>query len=195
MADSISPEHRSWLMSRIRSEDTKPEWVLRSGLHRLGFRFRLRDKRIPGRPDLVLPKYRAVVFVHGCFWHRHRRCRAASVPKTNAAFWEEKFARNVARDRRNRSDLRKLGWRVLVVWECELMKDTVATIEKAAGWLREADSAAEALGTMAKAKAKARSKRKSAARYDDPPLDRRVLLTVAEEKVGYRLSKGRRRPP
>jgi DNA mismatch endonuclease, patch repair protein len=174
MADSLSPEHRSWLMSRIRSEDTKPEWVLRSGLHRLGFRFRLRDKQIPGRPDLVFPKYGAVVFVHGCFWHRHRKCRSASVPKSNAAFWKEKFARNLARDRRNRRELRKLGWRVLVVWECELMKDTVAAIEKTAAWLREED-------------VKHRL-------YDNSPLDRRTLLTVAEGRVGYRLSKGRTKP-
>jgi len=178
MTDSLSPEHRSWLMSRIRSEDTKPEWVLRSGLHRLGFRFRLRDRRIPGRPDLVFPKYGAVVFVHGCFWHQYCKCRSASVPKTNTAFWEEKFARNVARDRRNRAELKKLGWRVLVVWECELMNDTVATIEKTAAWLRDDDSAVWTQKTKK-------------VRYDSSPLDRQTLIAVAEAKVEYRLSKGR----
>lgn len=168
-------------MSRIRSEDTKPEWVLRSGLHRLGFRFRLRDKRIPGRPDLVFPKFGAVVFVHGCFWHQHRKCRAASVPKSNTAFWEEKFARNLARDRRIRTELKKLGWRVLVVWECELMKDTVATVEKTAAWLRDDGPA------------RLKSQRKPI-RYDDSPLDRRSLISLAEARVEYRLSQGRRKP-
>jgi DNA mismatch endonuclease (patch repair protein) len=209
MSDPLSPEHRSWLMSRIRSEDTKPEWVLRSGLHRLGFRFRLRDKAIPGRPDLVLPKYGAVVFVHGCFWHQHRRCRAASVPKSNTAFWEEKFARNLARDRRNRRELRKLGWRVLVVWECELMKETVATIEKVADWLRDEDQEKRGKNPPRTARLKTKPIKKQGAksptkakirkaaaktRYDDSPLDRRTLISVAEEKVEYRLAKGRPRP-
>ncbi len=180
MPDPLSKEHRSWLMSRIRSEDTKPEWILRCALHRLGFRFRLRDKQIPGRPDLVFPKYGAVIFVHGCFWHRHRRCKLASTPKTNAAFWEEKFARNVARDRRNRADLKKLGWRVLVVWECELLKKTVETVGKVAEWLREEDEP--------------QPKKRKGVRYDESSVDRRAILSLAEEKVEYRLSKGRAKP-
>lgn len=172
-------------MSRIRSEDTKPEWILRCALHRLGFRFRLRDKRIPGRPDLVFPKYGAAMFVHGCLWHRHRKCRQASTPKTNSAFWEEKFARNVARDRRNRAELKKLGWRVRVVWECELLKDTAATVVAAAEWLREEGPATRPQG---------RAKRKQQARYDESSVDRRAILSLAEEKVEYRLSKGRPKP-
>ncbi len=179
MPDPLSKEHRSWLMSRIRGGDTKPEWVLRCALHRLGFRFRLRDKRLPGRPDLVLPKYGSVLFVHGCFWHRHRRCRLASMPKTNEAFWEEKFARNVARDRRNRAELKKLGWRVRVVWECELLKETVETVVAAAEWLREEDGP------------KPERKR---GRYDGSSVDRRAILSLAHEKVEYRLSKGRTKP-
>jgi|GEM_PF-1843479 len=107
MADSITAEHRSWVMSRIGSKNTKPELIVRSILHRLGYRFSLRRK-LPGRPDIVMPKYQLVIFVHGCFWHQHARCPAGRVPKSNVAFWEEKFAKNKAR--------------VHVVWECELKK-------------------------------------------------------------------------
>lgn len=105
-------------MSRIRGQDTKPEVLLRKALHASGFRYRLHDKRLPGKPDLVLPHYKAVVFVHGCFWHCHPGCKASHVPKTNAAFWESKFSRNVARDARNVNELMALGWRVFTVWEC-----------------------------------------------------------------------------
>jgi len=106
-------------MSRIRGVDTKPELLVRSLLHRMGYRFRLHRRDLPGRPDIVLPKYRAVVFVHGCFWHRHRGCRYAYVPKSRKDFWKRKFARNVERDREVRHLLRKAGWKILVVWECE----------------------------------------------------------------------------
>ncbi len=117
--DRISKEHRSWNMSRIRGRDTGPEKIVRSVLHRMGYRFRLHRRDLPGRPDIVLPKHNAVVFVHGCFWHRHPRCPFAYKPKTRARFWSRKFAENVARDRRVRRSLLKLGWRVIVVWECE----------------------------------------------------------------------------
>jgi len=117
--DGITPEKRSWNMSRIRGVDTKPELLVRSLLHRMGYRFRLHRRDLPGRPDIVLPKYRAVVFVHGCFWHRHRGCRYAYVPKSRKDFWKRKFARNVERDREVRHLLRKAGWKILVVWECE----------------------------------------------------------------------------
>ena len=106
-------------MSRIRGRDTKPELLVRSVLHRLGFRFRLNPVRLPGRPDVVLTRHHTVIFVHGCFWHRHGGCRFAFQPKTNVEFWTEKFGQNVARDARNKRALRRLGWRVLVVWECE----------------------------------------------------------------------------
>lgn len=107
-------------MSRIRGKDTRPEIAVRSLLHRMGLRFRLHRRDLPGSPDIVLPGRGPVVFVHGCFWHRHRGCKGTTVPKTRVEFWEAKFARNVERDARNRRDLRRLGWRSLVVWECEL---------------------------------------------------------------------------
>jgi DNA mismatch endonuclease (patch repair protein) len=119
MVDSLSRKHRSWNMSRIRSRDTGPELLVRSALHRAGYRFRLHSKDLPGRPDIVLPKYHTVVFVHGCFWHRHKGCRFAYTPKSRVAFWNDKFASNIERDRRNSEALRKLGWRVLTVWECQ----------------------------------------------------------------------------
>ncbi len=120
MADRISKERRSWNMSRIRSKDTKPEVMLRSALHRIGFRFRKNDSRLPGNPDIVLPKYHTVIFVHGCYWHRHKGCKKATTPKTNTEFWTKKFAENVNRDKEVKKDLENRGWRVTVVWECEL---------------------------------------------------------------------------
>lgn len=118
--DRLTREHRSWNMSRIRGRDTAPERTVRSLLHRLGFRFRLQSRALPGRPDVVLPKYGTVVLVHGCFWHRHTGCPFAYTPKSRTAFWSRKFASNVARDRRNTGALQRAGWRVIVVWECEL---------------------------------------------------------------------------
>lgn len=111
-------------MSRIRSKDTGPEMRVRSALHRAGYRFRLHVKDLPGRPDIVLPKYKTVIFVHGCFWHRHKGCSNATMPSTNQEFWKEKFRRNVERDKREQAELKKLGWKVIVVWECEVNKFT-----------------------------------------------------------------------
>jgi DNA mismatch endonuclease, patch repair protein len=127
--DRISKEHRSWNMSRIRGRDTSAELRVRSALHRLGYRFRLHSAHLPGRPDIVLPKHRTVLFVHGCFWHRHSRCKFATTPSTNAKFWNRKFKENVARDRRNIAALRRAGWRVKVVWECKTA--TPESIERA----------------------------------------------------------------
>ncbi len=118
--DGLTPEKRSWNMSRIRGRDTKPELLVRSLLHRLGYRFRLHRRHLPGTPDIVLPKYRTVIFVHGCFWHRHPGCRYAYTPKSRVEFWKTKFAANVDRDARTRRALEQAGWQVLVVWECEL---------------------------------------------------------------------------
>lgn len=129
MADHISVEHRSWNMSRIRGKDTKPEIVLRSLMHRAGFRYRLHDKKLPGKPDLVLPKYRTAVFVNGCYWHRHEGCPKATTPKTNIDFWTKKFEETVDRDTRKNSELIESGWRVLTVWECELENDPVGIVE------------------------------------------------------------------
>lgn len=109
-------------MSKIRSKNTKPERMLRSVLHRLGFRFQIHRKDLPGKPDIVLPKYRTVIFVHGCYWHYHKDCREGRIPSTNSAFWKNKLEKNVLKDKQNRTSLETLGWRVLVVWECEVNK-------------------------------------------------------------------------
>ena len=122
MVDRISAEHRSWNMSRIRATNTRPELAVRSLLHRLGYRFRLHRSDLPGKPDIVLPKHKTVLFVHGCFWHRHANCRFASAPKSRTEFWNAKFARNIDRDVEIRRSLRRLGWKVIIVWECDLAK-------------------------------------------------------------------------
>jgi DNA mismatch endonuclease (patch repair protein) len=120
VVDTLTPAERSERMSRIRSIDTKPEVALRKALHRLGFRFRLHGNRLPGRPDIILPKYRTAIFVHGCFWHRHEGCKIATTPKSNTAFWVEKFDRNVARDAAAVVALQAASWKVIVAWECDL---------------------------------------------------------------------------
>ena len=130
MPDVFTKAKRSEVMSRIKSRDTQPERAVRSMLHKLGYRFRLHRADLPGRPDLVLSRHRTVIFVHGCFWHRHRGCKLAYTPKSRATFWQNKFASNVVRDRRVRSQLVKLGWRVITVWECELRAP-----EHLSGWL------------------------------------------------------------
>ncbi|NKJ47361.1 very short patch repair endonuclease [Burkholderia sp. SG-MS1] len=117
--DTLTPERRSDVMRRVKQKDTRPELCVRRVAHAMGFRFRLHRKDLPGRPDLVFPKLRVCLFVHGCFWHRHVGCRFATTPKSNEKFWLSKFDRNVERDERNASDLEALGWRVVVVWECE----------------------------------------------------------------------------
>ena len=118
MADVHSPEQRSFNMSRIKGGNTKPEMIVRSLVHQMGFRFRLHRRDLPGKPDLVLPRHRKIIFVHGCFWHMHR-CRYGRVtPKTNTEFWQNKRTGNVERDRRNMRKLRSDGWQVLVIWEC-----------------------------------------------------------------------------
>jgi len=126
--DKLTPEHRSWNMSRIRSADTKPELIVRSLLHRMGYRFRLHQKNLPGKPDIVLPKYKTVIFVHGCFWHRHEECKYAYMPKSRRKFWNDKFKANIERDKTVKQQLKNFGWKVNIVWECEL--SDVKTIEK-----------------------------------------------------------------
>lgn len=118
--DKLSQKHRSWNMSRIRSENTSPEKIVRSMLHRMGYRFRLHRKDLPGKPDIVLPKYKTVIEVRGCFWHRHEGCKETTMPKTNQNFWLEKFRKNVERDRANERKLQELGWQVIIIWECEV---------------------------------------------------------------------------
>lgn len=120
--DRLTPAQRSYNMSRIRSTDTAPERAVRRLLHRLGYRYRLHSKELPGRPDLAFRSKKKVIFVHGCFWHRHRCAKGRLTPKTNADYWQKKFENNRLRDRANAALLRKMGWRVLVVWECQLTK-------------------------------------------------------------------------
>ena len=117
-ADIVSPEHRSKIMSMIRSKNTKPEMVVRSVCHEIGLRYRLHRKDLPGAPDLVFPRHRLCIFVHGCFWHRHPNCKYAYTPKSRLDFWLPKLAKNVERDSQVQAKLTALGWKVVVVWEC-----------------------------------------------------------------------------
>jgi len=118
--DIFTPAKRSEIMGRIRGKNTKPELEVRRKLHAMGYRFRLHRKDLPGRPDITLPKHKTVIFVHGCFWHGHEGCKANRIPKTNEAFWQAKIDRNRARDEENRAALETLGWKVVVIWECEV---------------------------------------------------------------------------
>lgn len=119
MVDRLTPEHRSWLMSRVRGKNTAPEMRVRRAAYKLGLRFRLHRADLPGKPDLVFPKYRVALFVHGCFWHRHPGCAKATTPKSRTQYWEEKFIANRKRDVDTAETLRKDGWKVVIVWECE----------------------------------------------------------------------------
>lgn len=128
MVDVVDSATRSRMMSGIRGKDTKPELLIRKYLHARGLRFRLHVKDLPGKPDMVFPKYRTVVFVHGCFWHRHAGCKYATTPSNRADFWENKLSDNVARDQYQLAALNELGWHVVVVWECEL-RERLARLE------------------------------------------------------------------
>jgi DNA mismatch endonuclease, patch repair protein len=120
LTDVVDQQTRSRMMAGIKGGDTKPERLVRRYLHAAGLRFRLHDRELPGRPDIVLPRYKTVVFIHGCFWHRHQDCRYATTPTTRADFWANKFSANVLRDQRAAEALASLGWNVLIFWECEL---------------------------------------------------------------------------
>lgn len=122
MADTITPEQRSALMSRIRSTNTKPEVAVRSLVHRLGYRFRLHRRDLPGTPDIVLPRHRKIILIHGCFWHGHH-CKLASKPKSNGEYWSAKIISNKARDAKNLAALLAANWRVLEIWECEVRRN------------------------------------------------------------------------
>ncbi len=130
MSDKLTPEKRSWNMSRIKGKDTKIEVEVRKYLFSKGYRFRKNDKRYPGKPDIVLPKYHVAIFVHGCFWHRHEGCKDATTPKTRTDFWLEKFDKNVKNDQIKQEKLRELGWKVIVIWECELKRSFQETMDK-----------------------------------------------------------------
>ena len=123
MADTVSEAQRSYIMSRIRSSNTKPERIVRQILHGLGYRFTIngpKNKKLPGSPDIALPKYNTLIFVHGCFWHGHEGCKTAHIPKSRTEWWENKIGRNKARDANNEAALLEMGWNVVVAWECEL---------------------------------------------------------------------------
>lgn len=117
--DTVHADKRSEIMRRITSKDTKPEIIVRRLVHSLGFRYRLHSKKLPGNPDIVFPKRRKVIFVHGCFWHQHDGCKSSHIPKTRRDYWEPKLNRTVFRDRKNQEKLRELGWDILIIWECE----------------------------------------------------------------------------
>jgi DNA mismatch endonuclease (patch repair protein) len=121
--DIWSKEKRSEVMSKIRSENTKPEKILRSWFYANGLHFRIHRKDLPGKPDIVFAKYKTVIFVHGCFWHYHKDCREGRIPSTNSKFWEEKLLKNIQRDEKHQLKLKELGWKVIVVWECEINKN------------------------------------------------------------------------
>jgi DNA mismatch endonuclease (patch repair protein) len=134
VADKFTPEERSKVMSRIKGRDTKPEKVVRSLLHALGYRFRLHRRDLPGKPDIVLPKYKKAIFVHGCFWHGHKICPRAARPTSNVEFWNKKLDSNLRRDAAVQEELIKLGWSFFIVWQCE-MRDLAELTEKLKGFL------------------------------------------------------------
>lgn len=145
VADIVDKQTRSRMMAGIKGKDTKPELVLRRALHALGFRYRLHSKHVPGRPDLVFPKHHAIVFVHGCFWHRHEGCQYTTTPSTRPEFWQAKFDANVVRDADILEQLTEAGWRVATVWECALRKtnQTAKTVELLSAWLLSGSSQLE----------------------------------------------------
>jgi DNA mismatch endonuclease, patch repair protein len=132
LVDRLTPERRSWLMSRVRGKNTNPEMRVRRVAHALGLRFRLHRRDLPGKPDLVFPKHRVALFVHGCFWHRHPGCRKATDPKSREEYWQAKFSDNVERDARVVEKLEKLGWRVGTIWECESKSEDVIAAQLSA---------------------------------------------------------------
>jgi DNA mismatch endonuclease (patch repair protein) len=167
--DIWSKEKRSECMSKIRSKDTKPELALRKALFARGFRYRANDKKLPGKPDIVLPKYKTAIFLHGCFWHRHEGCKYAYTPKTNTEFWVDKITSNAERDKVNFQKLTALGWNVLTVWECEIRHEykhnLTPLIDRIAAAIREN-----------------RSKKISMKFYEERENE---ILMVAEEIVEY----------
>lgn len=133
--DALTPEKRSWNMARIKGKDTKIEVLVRKYLFAQGFRFRKNDKRYPGKPDIVLPKYKTVIFVNGCFWHMHN-CKEGHLPKSNSEFWRTKLEKNVSNDALHKQQLQEMGWTVIVLWECELEKDFLAVMQNVISCLK-----------------------------------------------------------
>jgi DNA mismatch endonuclease (patch repair protein) len=133
--DVFNEEKRSWIMSRVKNRDTKPEIIVRSLVHRLGYRFRKNNLNLPGRPDIVLTRHRKVIFVHGCFWHGHRKCKRAFRPTTNKTFWDKKLDKNIVRDKLKNKALKSLGWKTLTIWECQT-KDKNKLLSKLENFLK-----------------------------------------------------------
>ncbi|MCV9964719.1 very short patch repair endonuclease [Pararhizobium sp. BT-229] len=147
MTDTVTAEVRSRMMAAIRSRDTSLEMAVRKMLHGMGFRYRIHKKVGKARPDMLLPKYSAAVFIHGCFWHGHLACRNSRIPKSNVEFWSSKIEGNAARDRRNEEEMLELGWRIAVVWECAVRPAARdATLKTLAGWLRNGEQRLEIAG-------------------------------------------------
>jgi DNA mismatch endonuclease (patch repair protein) len=136
MPDVFSKEQRSRVMAKVRGENTSPEMAVRSLIHRMGYRYRLHRKDLPGKPDIVLPRHKKIIFVHGCFWHQHAGCKAADRPASNTEYWTKKLDRNIERDKSNQQKLEELGWQVLVVWECQI-KDRAALTQRLSAFLSE----------------------------------------------------------
>ncbi|ABQ92455.1 very short patch repair endonuclease [Roseiflexus sp. RS-1] len=134
MPDVFNPEERSRIMAKVRGENTSPERLVRSLIHKMGYRFRLNVKDLPGKPDIVLKKHKKVIFVHGCFWHQHEGCPHAARPSSNTEYWNKKLDRNMLRDREHMHKLEYLGWNVLIVWECET-RDREKLVDKLKGFL------------------------------------------------------------
>ncbi len=134
MPDVFQPEERSRIMAKVRGENTSPERLVRSLVHRMGYRFRLHRKDLPGKPDIVLPRHKKIIFIHGCFWHQHEGCPHAARPTSNTEYWNKKLDRNMIRDREHLQKLEYLGWNVLIVWECET-RDHDKLLEKLKGFL------------------------------------------------------------
>ena len=138
MSDSLTPEKRSWNMARIKGKDTSIEVKVRKFLFSQGFRYRKNAAMLPGKPDIVLPRYHVVVFIHGCFWHRHPNCKRASTPKSRLEYWLPKFEKNVENDKKHCEELHKLGWRTIIIWECEVNKDFENTMERLVKEIKQA---------------------------------------------------------
>jgi DNA mismatch endonuclease (patch repair protein) len=162
MIDVVDKITRSRMMAGIRGKDTKPELDLRRALHRLGLRYRLHVAELPGRPDILLPKHQAAIQVHGCFWHRHEHCAFCTRPASNMRFWKSKFGDTVKRDKRNLEALRKLGWKVVIVWECSVKDEGADAIAgKIAAWLQSGSSFKEISSRSARAASRRVSTKKT----------------------------------
>ena len=183
---NLSMNRMAFDMSRIRSKDTKPEILVRKGLHARGFRFRLQDRRLPGRPDIVLPKWGVVIMVNGCFWHGHKGCRYASRPKSNIEYWLPKIERNIHRDEVTSAHLEALGWKVLTVWECELRRDLDVRLDALAEDVRMAGKMRMEQESMM------RRNRKEYKEMRDSLLIRQALLE-SEISAMYRIPSGVRK--